>query len=789
MRKLFFILFLVNFLRINSQVIYTDLNPDYFIYGSGLSSTTTKSLDIDNDGINDFDVVRNQNYATVDFYLVPKNNNKIVCVGNMVDTLNVNDLISQSSNFCSTTLTLSNYNYGTSSGSGLWRNAINKFIGIAFNTSTGLKYGWIRMADVNTIASYGYNSISNQSIFAGEGVINVAEYVLLSDIGNNGNGRDLRVKFNKALLENKLNDYRILIVPTAKVANFTIDSAKQVSLVNSFSVPAINKNIDTTLNQLSKDVYGNLIKSLVSYNAIVVSYPNLSISSDTLISLVSNPTILYYPNLAVSQPTVLSTLVSAYNYNINVNFTPPASETGILHYRLYFLEDKDSVRFNLDTANGVPLGNYQVIVPTGSVQNLNYSNASILTYKGQPLSALTKYKVKIMAYTDSVNTNYSSISLASNSFTVYTQVESVKNIIVEDIADSHSISDIKIYFNKAVNETNLSEYRAIVVPKVDYNSFGLDSASSTLHYVSLISNGLNQTLILPSNLKDFKGNNILESSTYYLYVLSINNGITSDVSALSLLPKYFAFNTLNYFTAGQTEGVNVKHYDIKDTSIAASYNTSASYFLDVDSNGVNDIKLTCSHSGSQVGNSISIVATMLNGTEMSCFKNTNLLLPHDSLDMLYIDLSWKTGSSYLSYLNTQNVPQPIITSSGGLWDNISQKYMAIRLIGQDTSYAWIKISANASSAIVYSYGLLNKNILGIKELKSNSLNIWPVPASENIYINEIVKDISVYNNLGELVLRKFNTNLIDVSQLMSGIYIVMIQTDKGFFQKKVVICR
>ncbi|MBK6984093.1 MAG: hypothetical protein IPH32_04720 [Bacteroidetes bacterium] len=359
------------------------------------------------------------------------------------------------------------------------------------------------MSNVNTITSYGYNSISNQPILAGEGVINVAENVLSIDNGNDGDGRDLRIKFNKALFENQLNEYRILVIPTANIANFTIDSAKRVPLVNSFSIFPLNKNIDTTLNQFSKDVYGNLIKSLVSYKAFVVSYPNLTNSADTLMSFVSNAITLTHPNSAISQPTVLSTFTSANNYNINVNFTPPASETGILHYRLYFLEYTDSVRFNLDTANNVAILNYQVVIPTGLVQSLNYSSSSILTSKGQPLGPLKKYKIKLMAYTDSINTNFSTISQASNSFTVFTQVGSVNNIIVEDIADSHAISDIKISFNKAVNESNISEYRAIVVPKANSNSFNLDSANLSLSYAAIFPNGQNQTLVLPSNLMDF----------------------------------------------------------------------------------------------------------------------------------------------------------------------------------------------------------------------------------------------------------------------------------------------
>jgi hypothetical protein len=796
MKKIFFILFFINCLSINGQVVYTDINPDYVLSGGFPTSFSSKLLDINNDGIDDFEITQsiNYNFAYARVEILPKNGNRIVLSSNnFVDTLNSNSLISSSSLYSSNNSYLQDINIVTNIGSGNWKNnPSGKFIGIEFNTSSGLNYGWIRMKKVNIIDSYGYNSISNQPILAGEGVINVAENVLLSDNGNNGDGRDLRIKFNKALFENKLNDYRVLVIPTAKVANFTIDSAKLVPLVNSFSIAPLNKNIDTTLNQLSTDVYGNLIKSLVSYKAIVLSYPNLTTSSDTLMSFVSNSITLTYPNSAISQPTVLSTFTSANNYNINVNFTPPASETGILHYRLYFLEYTDSVRFNLDTANNVAIGNYQVVIPTGLVQSLNYSSSSILTRKGQPLSALKKYKVKLMAYTDSVNTNLSSISPASNSFTVYTQVESVKNIVVEDIADSHSISDIKISFNKAVNESNISEYRAIVVPKANSNSFNLDSANSTLNYASVIPNGLNQTLVLSSGLMDFKGNSIIESSTYYLYVLSVNNGVTSDVNALSLFPKYFGFNTTDYFTAGQSQGANVIYHDIKDTTVAAVWHgADANYYMDIDSNGVNDILFNCQASVSGTGSSwLRVFVYPLNNTQVNFTSSTsNLVQSHDSLDMIYSDMNWQSNSGYLRFANNYTVPG-YQNSSGGLF-NLNKKHLAVRLIDQDTTYAWIKVSVPSAYIMnIYSYGLMkNDHTVGINDRESNNLVVWPVPASESIYVNETVKNISVYNNLGELVLKKFNTNFIEVSQLMSGIYIITVQTEKGTFQKKVVISR
>lgn len=778
------------------QIVFTDVNPDYVLPYLGINSVSTTTLDIDHNGTVDYELQRNPAYNVTRIIIVPKNGNKFVCIsGGRPDTLNLGNTISSSSTFCSANGYLMNYDFFYHSGDTLWKSRVNKFIGLSFNTPSGTNYGWIRMKNDITISGYAYNSVSNQPIAAGEGSKNVAENIVLSDNSNNGDGRDLRIKFEPALEELKIWEYRLLVVPDANASGFTEDSAKHVPVANSFTLQPHYSNIDTLFNQFSKDVYGNTIHSLVPYKAFVMSYPNPSYSQDTLMSFGSNAVTLTNPVATVTQPTVTSTFLSANAYNLNVKFNVAVSESGILHYRVYFMENQDSVTFNLDSANSVLPSNYYIASPTGTIQNLNFNSVSVNTFRGQAFKPFTIYRIKVMAYTDSVNSNYSSLSLASNSFTTYTQVEPVKTIMVEDIDDSHDISDIKVSFKKAANENNISEYRAIIVPKASVNSFTLDSANSIPYYVSFIPNGSDQSVRLTSSVKDFKGNGVIEADTYYFFVLSVHNGANADVNSLCTASKYFAYSTPDYFSVEQPLKSNLYYHEIPDTTFAGIWHsTDAYYYMDIDSNGVNDLKFRSSGSTSAGGASYAnSIVYPLNNTQFDFTSATsNLVINHDSLDMIYSDMNWKSTSGYLKYYDSYMIPGTgYLNSSGGLWGS-EKKYLALRLIAQDTIYAWVKLSVqNTYSITVYSYGLQKKNMVGINEIQTNetSVNIWPNPATDHINFSETINKISVMSNLGIVLIEKINSDIVDVSKLPPGIYFVHLQTQAGYLKKKIVVSR
>lgn len=286
MKHFLIIIFSFVFSGLFAQIIYTDLNPDALIPATGSFPSTFGSLaiDIDNNGIIDFELTQQQQWADIRVTLIPKNNNKYVCNGTKIDSLSFMSPIDSSRNFCSANSDLMWCSLSNTTTC-YWLNVKNKFIGVAINTSSGIKYGWILMRTFGTVAAYAYNNSPNQPINAGEGIPYTANYVTASDNSNFGDGRDLRVKFEKAYFENKIDHYRLLVVPSINVSSFNLDSAKSTSTLNSIVIPIANKNIDTLLNSSSKDVYGNPIKSLVNYKVLVVSYPNLANASDTLVTV------------------------------------------------------------------------------------------------------------------------------------------------------------------------------------------------------------------------------------------------------------------------------------------------------------------------------------------------------------------------------------------------------------------------------------------------------------------------------------------------------------------------
>ena len=71
-------------------------------------------------------------------------------------------------------------------------------------------------------------------------------------------------------------------------------------------------------------------------------------------------------------------------------------------------------------------------------------------------------------------------------------------------------------------------------------------------------------------------------------------------------------------------------------------------------------------------------------------------------------------------------------------------------------------------------------------------NVYPNPASDIVTVQSSfkVKEVEIYNALGQVVLRKEgsqNIETIDVSNLQSGAYIVRIKTQRGFANKKILI--
>lgn len=171
----------------NAQIIYTDVNPDSTVTRTTLG-TNTYSLDINNDGIVDFNINALRTFGCGGmFHLYSKvsvktlGSNQIAIkdtIGSGYDNpalaLNLNDI--EQYQIWDTT--------GSANGillsnavcyKGVWSPATDKYLGIKLISGGNAYYGWIRLqvSMASSIPSfilkdYAYNSIPNQPIHAGE---------------------------------------------------------------------------------------------------------------------------------------------------------------------------------------------------------------------------------------------------------------------------------------------------------------------------------------------------------------------------------------------------------------------------------------------------------------------------------------------------------------------------------------------------------------------------------------------------------------------------------------------
>lgn len=93
----------------------------------------------------------------------------------------------------------------------------------------------------------------------------------VKDIGNQGNGLDVEVQFNKAADELKVGFYKVIICKSAKAAAFTIEDAKKLNPARFMDVPKTGFDLKVVLTSTFEDADGEKIKNGIKYKALVLS--------------------------------------------------------------------------------------------------------------------------------------------------------------------------------------------------------------------------------------------------------------------------------------------------------------------------------------------------------------------------------------------------------------------------------------------------------------------------------------------------------------------------------------
>src|SRR5690606_37217193 len=95
---------------------------------------------------------------------------------------------------------------------------------------------------------------------------------------------------------------------------------------------------------------------------------------------------------------------------------------------------------------------------------------------------------------------------------------------------------------------------------------------------------------------------------------------------------------------------------------------------------------------------------------------------------------------------------------------------------------------NIVSQHLVSGGMISTNCsLGITDSKLEMLKIYPNPTSDKIHFNKNIVSVVLYNVNGQII-KKWNQPMseIDISDLMTGIYILQIKNDNTIINQRII---
>lgn len=536
------------------NIIYTDPNPDPVAN----TANGNYNLDVNNDNINDFIVNVYSSFGN-DVEITPLASNQVLCdisplTGNgyhfgYPSPLNLNDGISPTGThwFGSGNQNVAGNpvydGYGggwpiVEGGYSIGQWATDKYIGLKFQVGGQTHYGWVRVQGSQvgifntavTIKSYAYESTPNTQILAGDTtssnpIASPAANVVATDVGDNLDGSDLEVSFDKAPNESSVSEYRIMVVKNANAAAFDTIAANAVPMANYTTAATTGLNQTVLLPATANDVNGDPIQNLEPYRVFVLSVANGTTSTVNALSSASNLIELSTVTPAVNAPMVADVGDNANGSDLEVSFNAASTENVLQEYRIFVVKSSAASGFTLPVANAVPAANYTVVSLTGSNQTV-VLNPTTTDTDGALLVNNEPYQVFVMSVADGVNATTNALSVTSAAITLTSPPSLPTNIMATDELNTGNASDIRITFDRSPDENRVSEYRLMFVTAPAASSFTLTDATNVPagRYLSISPSGSNIDQFLPASMTDVNGNVLPPNTTYRAFLLTVPDG-------------------------------------------------------------------------------------------------------------------------------------------------------------------------------------------------------------------------------------------------------------------------
>lgn len=296
-------------------------------------------------------------------------------------------------------------------------------------------------AQANNLSAYSNQVILAGAIFPSDPATSLAA----TDIADNGNGSDVQVFFTKASNENKVGEYRVLVVKAASAAGFNLTQAQAAPATSYFTInPAGSLFYTSALSATLNDVDGDPIITAVPYRLFVLSVADGTIANTDVLSNQSNSVTLntILPPEAVQNITLADVADNHNGLDLQVTFDKIADETTISEYQILIVKSASATGFTLFDAIGNP--NNESVTPTGA-NITTILNPTSKDSDGDPIQENAPYKAFVLSVANGTTTQIDQLSTASNEVTLLdaTGIENINynaNLLMRTMEDKLTIN-------------------------------------------------------------------------------------------------------------------------------------------------------------------------------------------------------------------------------------------------------------------------------------------------------------------------------------------------------------
>lgn len=275
--------------------------------------------------------------------------------------------------------------------------------------------------------------------------------------------------------------------------------------------------------------------------------------------------------------------------------------------------------------------------------------------------------------------------------------------------------------------------------------------------------------------------------------MKTNNFLPKLICVIFFLSCYFHNSNAQPFQAGIITP-NITYLDIvPDTIIPASWNYFANFDIDIDSDGIKDIRFQ-NENGHGVSHSSNIYK-IISLANVQFFSIVDSIIA-DTIGLgstIDNSLYWNSNSFLYLYSDIYHYPSFHYTIGVCTQPNI---YISFRKINSnDTLLGWFNIDMITPFRIK-SFGT-NKNPQdSIPTPQNVEFSLSPNPSNDIIVIKSNSNatnyvDLSLYNSIGQRVLKEnisfMNEYIINTHPFPNGIFFVVLKTDEDQSVHKVVI--